>query len=81
MTRKNPKQIARSFPLERDKGMDKDETHVSMRISVKMADQMKKIMEDREWTKSQVLREALRLYFASQTTADDNKNSADFPEN
>ena len=65
-------------------GNKKGDMHISIRLSERMYADLQAIMSEREWTKSQTLREALRLYLQDQLpqkTDDGDTSQVDFPEN
>ena len=76
---KNPSALNPRGVNERDR-----EVSISLRISNKMNRELENLSSERDWSRSQLLREALRLYLeqneAEEKSAADN-NPVDFPEN
>ena len=76
---KNPSALNPRGVNDRDR-----EVSISLRISNKMNRELENLSSERDWSRSQLLREALRLYLeqneAEEKSAADN-NPVDFPEN
>ncbi len=76
---KNPSALNPCGVNDRDRGVS-----ISLRISNKMNRELEQISSQRDWSRSQLLREALRLYLEENGGEEKSAGSSspvDFPEN